>query len=260
MFYLISVGLAFISLIVALLHLGQTFNAYVDLVAFAVVFGGTTAVSFAVLPFSLGKDFTRALSQLWKPEKWDSQIIAQEGLRFVQSARNGAREFQPQIEGIAGDVLRDGMELITLGFGRDKVEKILSERVYQAFERNQRVAQSLRSLAKYPPAFGLTGTVFGLVTLMRSVANGAGAKETGIQMAIALVATMYGLLISNIVINPAGESVQKFANEDRKRGETSLEAVLLAVDGASLLEAQEVLNSHLIPEKRVSVLSTLEAA
>lgn len=175
-------------------------------------------------------------------------------MSLVQAAQSGIPIQDFISPGLPGQVLKDGAELISLGLNGEKIQMILQERVHQATERKNRVANTLKSLAKYPPAFGLAGTVLGLVSLMRSVSAGATAKDTAVEMAIALVATMYGILTANLVVNPAGESVAKDAIEEMKEAEIAVQAVLLAVNRTSILESQEMLNSFVLPQDRVNVL------
>lgn len=147
--------------------------------------------------------------------------------------------------------------MIQLGLGKERIAEILEERVFQTGRRRRRVGTAIRNLAKYPPAFGLMGTVLGLVNLMRGLASGLSAQQTGLEMAVALVATMYGLLLANLFINPAGEMVMKKATEDEDAAEIALEAVMLACDRVSMLEAQEVLNSYVDERYRIDVVGGL---
>jgi chemotaxis protein MotA len=123
-----------------------------------------------------------------------------------------------------------------------------------------RVSGAIRSLAKYPPAFGLVGTVLGLVSLMRAISQGTNSSEAGLRMAVALVATLYGLLTANLFLNPAGERVSVHTAEEKKAAEIAMQAVLLAADSVSLLEAQEVLNSYVRPDQRVDVFGNAGTA
>lgn len=255
MLYFVALAIAGLSIFGSMVHLQQTFMSYWDAVAFFVVFGGTIAVALATLPFSVYHEIWDSLKRLVRLEKWDTTDLAKDCVQLVQGVQSNIAVFEPKSQGLPGEVLRDGFELITLGFSPEKVVDILDERIHQSWERSQRVANALRSLAKYPPAFGLTGTVLGLVTLMRSVSEGAGARETGMQMAIALVATMYGLLIANLVINPAGESILKFAVDEKKRAEMAVQGVFLAAQRVPLLEAQESLNSYLSKPNRINLLA-----
>jgi chemotaxis protein MotA len=92
---------------------------------------------------------------------------------------------------------------------------------------------------------------------MRGISAGIDTKETGIRMAVALVATLYGLLISNLVFNPLGEWLQEEIKRDELKAEASLQLIDLISEGASPLEAHEMMNSFLTENEksRVSLLS-----
>ena len=152
-------------------------------------------------------------------------------------------------------LLAEGFELLDLNIKKDKVEAIMFERVHHYVQSANKVANSVLSLGKYPPAFGLMGTVLGLVELMKGVSAGMPAKETGTKMAIALVATMYGLLVANMFINPAGEQIKKIIKEEERMAEIAIQAVLLAAEGYNLIEAQEMLNSMVDMSDRVDFVA-----
>src|SRR5690606_36274297 len=92
---------------------------------------------------------------------------------------------------------------------------LLTERIYRARQRDEEIVNFFRRLAKYPPALGLVGSVIGLVSLMRSVGQGADASQVGLNMALALIATLYGLALSNFVLAPISEHFLQRA-EDQK--------------------------------------------
>lgn len=252
--FLIGLLIAAGALISAAVHLNQEAHHFWDFVGFVSVIGGTFAVAVITIPWQHRRLIFRSLIFLIVPKKGNDTAIVGRCIEFITTMRNGNGQYQGKADDLAGETLRDGAELLSLGFGREKVHEILEERIHQWFERTQQVSNSFRSLAKYPPAFGLAGTVLGLITLMRKVSEGADAKETGVLMAIALMATFYGILVANLLINPAGEHMTKTALAERKNAEIALNAVLLHADGASLLEAQEVLNSYVVQSNRVNVM------
>jgi chemotaxis protein MotA len=254
--YLFGLFVAITSISAAILHLHQEATHFWDFVAFACVSGGTVAVALMTFPWQYRKQIVASLRRtIWPPESDEGESVRR-GLSFVQRMRDGRLNWSEPVANVSDEVFRDGAELMSLGFGKEKIHAILEERILQSFERAQKISNSFRGLSKYPPAFGLAGTVLGLVTLMRKVSEGADAKQTGLMMAIALMATFYGLLTSNLLINPTGENMNKTALAERKNAEIALHAVLLAVDRVSLLEAQEVLNSYLSHDQRVNVISS----
>jgi len=252
LFGLVIAGLAVAG---SIYHLKQLPSTYFDVVGAVVVFGGTAAVAVMLVPWKARREMGRSLGFLFGFGSTDSRRLGMESLGLVQSVLRGAG-FSTKLRGLPGQVLRDGAELIQLGFTGAKLERILSDRIEQSHERTSSVFNAMRSLSKYPPAFGLVGTVLGLVSLMRAVSDGASSQETGVRMAVALVATLYGLLLANLILSPAGERVQAFALEERKSAHLALEAVLLASEKVSLLEAQESLNSFLSEADRIDLVSS----
>jgi chemotaxis protein MotA len=254
MLFFTGLAIAATSMLVAILHLKQALSYYYDFVGLVTVFGGTIAVAVITLPWEYRHELRRAMRELLgRTKRIEAKPFLVECLNFVRAP--GGYLAQGAELSLGQEVLRDGAELIGLGLGAEKIQVILEERIHRSCERSIRVANGFRSLAKYPPAFGLAGTVLGLVSLMRAVSDGAGANETGVRMAVALTATFYGLLLANLVINPAGELVMKNVTEEKKQAELALQAVLLAADRSSFLEAQEMLNSYVGVRDRVNLLS-----
>jgi chemotaxis protein MotA len=255
MIYLTGLGIAFLSIAASILHLHQNIFSYFDLVAFFVVLGGTGAVAVITLPWDCKSEIKASLRKLAFSRPNDPQALLTETFQTIEAVANGRLHINVNYPGLPGEILRHGCELIRLGFSTDKIELILSEKIKYATQRSYKVANSFRSLAKYPPAFGLVGTVLGLVSLMRALADSQGAQETGLRMAIALVATLYGLLLSNLVINPAGEQISRFAGEMQKDAGIALQGILLASERTSMLESQELLNCFVSPEFKVNFLA-----
>jgi len=254
MYYIIGLVVSFLSIVWSIIHLRQSAINYIDPVGFAVVFGGTVAVAVMVLPWNMTREIRSSFKRLFSNRKIDYKLLTHDCLELIQKLQNGQTEYVAKEQSIAYQTLADGVELINLGFSTEKIHGILEERVHQWLERNQKIANSVRSLAKYPPAFGLVGTVLGLVSLMRAISEGASSTEAGFRMAVALVATLYGLLMANLILNPAGESILRTALDEKRAGDMAVEAILLASEKVTLLEAQEVLNSKVSPENRISLM------
>jgi chemotaxis protein MotA len=252
--YIIGLFIATFALFAAMNHLNQGPEQYWDLVAFSIVLGGTLAVAAMTLPWIKYREIFQALGKLLFHVPFKKKDFAKLCLDLVSKKADiknlkNSKKFHEQI-------LAEGVELIHLGLSPEKIQKILLERIHYKRVSNEEIANSIRSLAKYPPAFGLTGTVFGLVELMKGVSQGMPAKETGIKMAIALVATLYGLLVANLLINPAGEHIRKLSKEEEELAEISLQTVLLVAHSVNLLESQELINSMLPVHDRVDLISS----
>lgn len=251
--YFIAIIIMFVSIHFSLFFLDQTFKMYFDDVAIAIVLGCTLATSVIILPWKEFRQLSGRFYKLFFPGSLNETKLVKECLTYVQFCRSGTYT-PPKNQHLAHRVLADGQEMIELRFAPEEIESILHERVHHEGERVYRVANAFASLAKYPPAFGLIGTVFGLVNLMRAISDGLDPTQTGIKMAIALVATLYGLVVANLVIAPIGELVRKQAADERQLADIAMQAVLLASQNISLLKSQEMLNSFIPKEKRINFI------
>ncbi len=246
-FLIINIGF-----IAASHHLQQGLESYWDFVAFSVVIFGTLSVMFINRP-SLE---VRTTFRILKASIFESQIKTKDFINDCLSfARgNGVSSKKKRIE---TQFLIDGTELMGLGFSFEKIENILSQRYQFHAKTVTQIANWFRKNSKYPPAFGLAGTVLGLIHLMRGISDGINPQETGIRMAVALVATFYGLVIANIILNPIGEMLLEKLKHDEEKSEVALTTIRLMMEKASLIEIQEELNSYVEPEYKINVLSGL---
>lgn len=244
MSYLIGFILASAGLIAASIHLNQGASSYWDFVAFSVVFCGTMAVLIMTKPkMSFKSLLNKYLSNLFGFKK-DRFSFAKKC--FSSTENYSAIKFdQRKVE---EKILSDGYEMIELGFSKEVIEDILTER-YLKYKKNvQAISSWIKRTAKYPPAFGLGGTVIGLINLMNAISAGGDPKETGIKMAVALVATFYGILLANLVFNPMSEAITEHIKSDEELVEMAIKTILMKKEESNLLEFQEMLNSFLIDE------------
>lgn len=221
-------------------HLNQNILQYWDIVAFFMVVLGTFAVSIITLPpFKMTLIIKEILSSL--------KFTTNKRLETLKNCAEVLSYNYPTGKSGSFDkiVLKDGIELAKLGFSSNKLERILNERVACYTNDCLSISSWLTSLSKYPPAFGLAGTILGLTNLMKSLSQGADPKEIGVSMAIALVATLYGVLLSNLIISPLGERIKSNALENEVLCEISIKTIIMLKDKTNLLEAQEYLNGYL---------------
>lgn len=241
--FLIGFLLAVAGLVAASFHLKQGLSNYWDFVAFAVVFCGTVSVLIITRPKMKGKSLVKNLFYYLFGAKKNKLQFVKNCFQTISSGT--ASKEDPSIE---NKIIVDGLEMIELGFSTEKIESILTDRYFIYKKTIQSVANWLKRCAKYPPAFGLGGTVLGLIHLMKGISSGADPKETGIRMAVALVATFYGLLLSNLLLNPISEAILEKLKADEELVEIAVKTVIMMKEGFNLLESQESLNSYLADE------------
>lgn len=255
MIHLIGFIMAIAMIKVSFGLLNMEASSYFDEIALIVVFGGTLCAAIITFPASDLTRMTKAFFRIVRKTPEDKAKTVRDLVLLSQAVNISKAALLKEIERTDINLfLKDGIDLILAGFARDEVENILKERIYRDREREEQYGSLLRTISKYPPAFGLVGTVLGLVALMRTVAEGADAKQIGMQMALALVATLYGLLLTNILLVPMSENLFNKSEHNKLNRELIIDGILMIYDKKSPLMIQEFLNSYLPPLSRKDYL------
>lgn len=246
--YIVGLFIAVIGFILASQHLHQGIMSYWDFVAFSVVILGTFAVMLITFPAAPVKLMLARFGQKFFLPSNSVKTHVERCLTVYQT-----RRFDAKPASIEESILKDGLEMMALGFSVDRINEVLSRRFETYSKRINMLSAWFKRGAKYPPAFGLAGTVLGLIHLMRGISEGIDTKETGVRMAVALVATFYGLLISNLLLNPIGEWLQEEIKRDEFKAEASLQIINLMATSANMVEVHEVMNSFLSTGEKANV-------
>lgn len=251
MSHLFGFILAVILLRVGMLVLDMEVSAYFDSVALIIVMGGTFCAAIITYPVPDLVKMIKAFIRIARKNPEEKEFTVQQIIKLAQESQKSKKALMDASEDPnLNPFLKDGIELMLSGFSREDIESIMSERIFRDREREESYGNLLKTLSKYPPAFGLVGTVLGLVHVMRGVSSGADAATVGLQMALALVATFYGLVLTNFVLVPASENLINKSAMNLSHRELILEGLLLIYENKSPMLVQEVLNSYLPPLKR----------
>jgi len=140
-----------------------------------------------------------------------SKAVRSDGLGAVMPIRDKARY----------DLLRDGLSLIINDFRPEEIKHNLMARINQKQSHMALASSLFENMSKVSPGVGMIGTLLGLIQMM---ANMSDPSALGTGMALAMITTLYGLLLGTVIYGPLGE---KIAIEAEK----SLEIDLLVVDG-----------------------------
>jgi len=205
--------LAAFALIAVAILLGGSPAAFVDVPAVCIVIGGTFGIVTAC--FSIGDVWmtlkavrTAVLSATRQPKYTAVQL-----LRLSQFARQHGTLALQQHEGSTAnnDLLRQGLTMVVDGASGDDIERIMTREIQAAMQRHARSVGVLRKAAKISPAMGLIGTLVGLVQMLGSLDDPA---NIGPAMAVALLTTLYGAILANMVFAPLASKLERNAAED----------------------------------------------
>jgi len=238
-------------IVLGIYQLTPNFIVFVSYSSFLIVAGGSFAAT--LLSFSLQDVFglLRSTMAVFKKQKIDMPGEVEAIVELAPIARKSMQEMEKSLGTVKNFFLRDGLQMVVDGYNPDEIREILETRIENRILREKSEANVLRTMGKYAPAFGMIGTLIGLVMLygMADMASGGDDPMSvlGGGMGAALITTFYGTILANMFFNPMAE---KF--ETRIKKQTTMQQML--IEGALLIHARkhplivrEKLNSYLRP-------------
>lgn len=248
-------GVGFISAVILLVIMAVWTNpndpmAYVDAHGFFIVFIGTGVIALTSVPFAEVKKFFTLIKVVAKKENDDRSQIVQLFIEMASQARSDISQLRQYKERTSDFFLKDAIGLVTQGLDAKSLVKILRRRLEVQKERENAQAQMFKNLGKYPPAAGLMGTVMGMIALLGTLGQEGAAGQIGPAMAVALAATLYGVILANIIILPVADNLMSRTQKSIAKREMIVEGVLLLQQKTNPVMMREMLLSHLPPAMR----------
>jgi chemotaxis protein MotA len=161
--------------------------------------------------------------------------------------RDGLLAIENNLDDIDDAFMRRGLEMVAAGTDREGIQSVLETEVAYISERHVSGKKILEALGASAPAFGMIGTLIGLVQMLRSLDD---PSQIGVGMATALLTTMYGAVVANLFCIPMAGKLEQRNNEEVMIRELITMGVLSLVDGQTPRAVQERLVAFLAPKKR----------
>lgn len=171
--------------------------------------------------------------------------------RFVDLAQKARREgllvLEDELEEIEDEFFRNGLQMVIDGFEPDNIRNILNAEL-TSLEGRHELGQGLyRTWGGLTPAFGMIGTLIGLVLMLADLDD---PSAIGPGMAVALLTTLYGSLIANLILLPIANKLTIYSNEEIRLKEIIVEALLALQSGINPRLLQEQIKSYFSPEEK----------
>ena len=171
--------------------------------------------------------------------------------RIIKGAYTVQKSGVPALEAEAmkatkGDkFLRFGVEMVVSGYTGEEVREIMTNTIETTFGRNTVQVEILKGMASAAPAFGMIGTLVGLIIMLDNM--GGDPSSLGKGLAVALLTTLYGVLFARIFFLPTATKVLQREQIVRFRNYLVAEGLALLADKKSPRYIQDKMNSYLDP-------------
>ncbi len=244
MFVIVGYILAVINLLIVIAMTTDTLKIYFDFHAFLCVGGGTLlSVVIGFKPSGIKRLTT--LYKIATKKDEDPRALVSEIVRVAKETRGEVNQKFLANYRSQHFFFKDGLQLIADGFSEDQIVAIMNERIQTAEMRYKEDEKFMKSVAKIPPSFGLMGTTIGLIALFAQVGTSDAMRKIGPAMAVAMTATLYGLVFAFALLNPMIDRVIEMNAQNIKMREIILKGVAQLKAKNSPIYVEEVLKSYL---------------
>ncbi|HWA96521.1 MAG TPA: flagellar motor protein [Terracidiphilus sp.] len=203
-----------------------------------IVFGGTMGAVLLQFPLSAVIRALRSLGHVFAaPRKQNNQLIKQLVSFANKARRNGVVSLDADLKTIQDPFLRRALMLAVDGTEPTELRKIMRVSLDSAAESEERIPAVFESAGGFSPTIGILGAVLGLIQVMQHLDN---IQEVGRGIAVAFVATIYGVAAANLFFLPFAGKMRILVEEEQNRREMMLEGVISIMEGMNprMLEVQ----------------------
>jgi chemotaxis protein MotA len=194
-----------------------------------IVFGGTLGAVMVQFPMAVVIQAFKQLSRVFLDKSENPSLMVQQMVQYAQRARkNGIVSLDAEIANIQDPFLRRALMLAVDGTEPHELRKIMELNLSVQEEHAEKVAQVFESAGGFAPTIGIIGAVLGLIQVMQHLQN---IDEVGKGIAVAFVATIYGVSSANLLFLPASGKLKIKSRQEGILHEMTLEGVISIVEG-----------------------------
>lgn len=219
-----------------------TIGSFIDFPSLMIVLFGSMAAVFTSIPLADILAVPKALKDLFATGD-DRVEMVQTIVEFSRRARlNGILSIEEEIQAQDNELLVTGLQMVIDGKDGDSILEFL-ELQMESIESEYKLApMAFSKWGEYAPAFGMTGTIVGLIIMLGELDD---PSTIGTGMATALITTLYGTILANIVFLPLASNLQGLADEKLQINEIILEGILSIQEGQNPRDIEDKLKTYL---------------
>ena len=216
------------------LHMG----ALIQPTAAIIVLGGTAAATIVSFPLATLLTAVKDLKKVFLPPKDDPEAVIKNIINYAAKARrNGLISLEQEAQTVKDSFTKKGISLVVYGIDPQKLRETLEIELSSFEAHSKGSAEVFESAGGFAPTIGIIGAVLGLIHVMSNLSD---SSKLGGGIAVAFVATIYGLMTANIICIPFGTKLKHRLKEELLQKEMVIEGLIAIQNGE---------NPHFIEQK-----------
>lgn len=226
--------------------MGGTIDMFIDVTSILIVFGGTAFV--VMMKYNMGQFFgaIKIAMKAFMFKADSAEELITKVVEMADAARKGGF-LALEAAVITNPFMQKGIDMLVDGHDADVVRQTLENDIRLTGERHSVGAEIFKNFGDVAPAMGMIGTLVGLVAMLSNMDD---PKSIGPAMAVALLTTLYGAVVANMVALPISDKLKLRAAEEKLNRSLILDGVLGIQDGQNPRVIEGMLRNYLPESKR----------
>lgn len=232
---------------------GSGISAFIDVPSLMITVGGSIAALLINFPLKVCLTSLAVVKKCFLtslPEPKDLIV------RFKQLAvtvrKDGLLALEAELESVTDQFMKRGLEMVISGAEADQVQNVLETELSSIEARHLVGKKIVESTGAAAPAFGMIGTLVGLVQMLQSLDD---PSKIGGGMATALLTTLYGAIIANVACIPLAGKLETRSQDEVACRELMITGITALAKGLSPPAMEDCLVAYLSPGTRKSLQS-----
>lgn len=234
------------SLLIGAIILGGQYNVFLNIPGLMIVIGGTFASTCITFPVPDIYNSIKAAFKIFVTKKLSANDVVNLMVKIADISR---REGLLALENVETDnnILKKTCQLIADNADNELIEETLYIEITSLKQRHFLIQDIFRTMANYAPAFGMVGTLIGLVQMLVSLKD---PEAIGPAMAVAILTTFYGSVLSNMIFLPVAGKLKSRTREEVLHLQIIFEGAKCILQNNNPRFVYEKLSSFVPPKER----------
>lgn len=234
---------------------------FFDASSILIVIGGTLAATIASYPLRMLLDIPKHMMVLFQGKKYDIPKLVEQLVDLAMVARqSGLLALEEKAEEIKNPFFKQSVLMIVDANDPEKVRMVLERELENMMVRHDEAAGLYEKASAYAPAFGMIGTLVGLINMLKGLdlEGGGGSSSLGQDMSVALITTFYGSALSNMLFHPVAKKLRIRQDEEELYCSTIIEGIIGIQSGENPKYLREHLLASLKQSQQKKLLSKMD--
>ena len=250
---ILGIGLIGGSMLFTSLNYGLSMQAFWNLESMMIVLGGTLSATAIAFRLKDVKNVFSLIKFVFQKPAFELGGLVDDLVALGEAYRKDRQALEQQASNLRNRFLKDGVTFITQGSSLEDLREMMETREEYRERREQNEAGLMKTLGTYSPAFGMVGTLIGLIMMLLGMGSSEGgdmAAQLGGAMSVALITTFYGAVLANLLFLPFAEKINSRNKENTIVGELVIEGLCLIHQKKHPILIRDMLNSYIPPALR----------